>query len=267
VERAARAAHHPLLDWIRTRADDGFQRSSGAKAPIINPVPPIRIDPSVVRKGGREWAGSTFFQAMSRYAILLDGGFVTKRLHRKLGRFPAATDVLSECDRIGGSSCLVGHDRLRILFYDAPPADRRVTNPLDGRSTDLAQTPQFTRSQALHDALELLPDVALRLGELAVRGWQVDSRTVRQLARAPRQLVAADLRLVIEQKGVDLRIGLDIARLALRRHVDEIVIVSADSDLVPALRFARREGLRVYLDTLGAKAVVRDLIAHADRVL
>ena len=51
------------------------------------------------------------------------------------------------------------------------------------------------------------------------------------------------------------------------RHVDEIVIVSADSDLVPALRFARREGLRVYLDTLGAKAVVRDLIAHADRVL
>ena len=75
------------------------------------------------------------------------------------------------------------------------------------------------------------------------------------------------MRLVIEQKGVDLRIGLDIARLALRRHVDEIVIVSADSDLVPALRFARREGLRVYLDTLGAKAVVRDLIAHADRVL
>jgi uncharacterized LabA/DUF88 family protein len=204
---------------------------------------------------------------MRRYAILLDGGFVTKRLQRRLGRFPLATDILAECDRIGGSPLLANHERLRILFYDAPPADRRITNPLDGRSVDLAQTPQFARSQALHDSLELLPDVALRLGHLAVRGWQVDSRTVRQLARAPRQLTASDLRIVIEQKGVDLRIGLDIARLALRRHVDEIVIVTGDSDLVPALRFARREGLRVYLDFLGARAVVRDLIAHADRVL
>jgi len=119
----------------------------------------------------------------------------------------------------------------------------------------------------LHDSLELLPYVALRMGQIAVRGWQVDSRKVRQLARAPRQLMVSDLRIVIAQKGVDLRIGLDIARLSLRRHVDEIVIVTGDSDLVPAMRFARREGLRVSLDFLGSSAIVRDLIAHADRVL
>ncbi len=49
----------------------------------------------------------------------------------------------------------------------------------------------------------------------------------------------------IEQKGVDLRIGLDIARLSLRRMVDIIVVVTGDSDMVPAFKFARREGIRV----------------------
>jgi len=70
----------------------------------------------------------------------------------------------------------------------------------------------------------------------------------------------------VEQKGVDLRIGLDIARLALREMVEIIVVVTGDSDLVPAFRFARREGIRVYLDHLG-HGVRRDLKAHADIVL
>jgi len=57
------------------------------------------------------------------------------------------------------------------------------------------------------------------------------------------------------------------SRLALLHLVDAVVVVTADHDLVPAFRFARREGLRVYLDHLGATFVHRDLIAHADRVL
>jgi len=48
--------------------------------------------------------------------------------------------------------------------------------------------------------------------------------------------------------------------------VSVILVVTGDSDLVPAFRFARREGLRVYLDTLG-HGVRRDLKAHTDLVL
>jgi len=40
-----------------------------------------------------------------------------------------------------------------------------------------------------------------------------------------------------------------------------------DSDLVSAMKFARREGLRVYLDTLGSHHVRPELKVHADRVL
>ena len=64
-----------------------------------------------------------------------------------------------------------------------------------------------------------------------------------------------------------MRIGLDIASLALKRLVSAVVLVTADSDLVPAMKFARREGLRVYLDTLGGGWVRPELKVHADRVL
>jgi predicted TIM-barrel fold metal-dependent hydrolase len=57
-----------------------------------------------------------------------------------------------------------------------------------------------------------------------------------------------------------------IARLALRGLVDTLVVVTGDSDLIPAFEFARREGVRVLLDPLGAP-VRRELRTHADAVL
>ena len=47
-----------------------------------------------------------------------------------------------------------------------------------------------------------------------------------------------------------------------------LVLVSGDSDMVPAMKFARREGVRIFLHTLGnATGVREELKAHADVVL
>lgn len=81
-----------------------------------------------------------------------------------------------------------------------------------------------------------------------------------------RALAANDLVPNIEQKGVDLRIGLDIARLSIRQLAQVIVVVTGDSDMIPAFKFARREGVRVYLDHMG-HGVKRDLKAHTDLIL
>jgi len=201
-----------------------------------------------------------------RFAILLDGGFVTKRLRRRLGRFPASEDVLEECRRISRHAELQGLSLLRIFFYDAPPATSVAVNPLSGAATNLGRTEVFRSRIALQDALELSRDVALRRGDLVVRGWRVRDHALKEIARSRRSLAAEDLVLNIEQKGVDLRIGLDIARLALRRFVEALVIVTGDSDMVPACRFARREGIRVFLDHLGSP-VKRELKAHVDVLL
>jgi uncharacterized LabA/DUF88 family protein len=89
---------------------------------------------------------------------------------------------------------------------------------------------------------------------------------MKSLMQTPRAVAPGDLVPNISQKGVDLRIGLDIARLALRELVRAVVVVTGDSDLVPAFKFARREGVRVFLECLG-HGVRRDLRAHVDIVL
>lgn len=54
----------------------------------------------------------------------------------------------------------------------------------------------------------------------------------------------------IEQKAVDMKIGLDIALIAIKKLADLLIIITGDADIVPALKFARREGMQVGLDPL-----------------
>jgi uncharacterized LabA/DUF88 family protein len=201
-----------------------------------------------------------------RFAILLDGGFVTKALSVRAKRFPSAAEVQAECGRIRSFGDLRTHDLLRVYFYDAPPATGSVKNPIDGSVTDLGKTPIFQRHTRFLNEIELMPDFALRRGETVVRGWKMGKAATTSMLRRPASPTAQDLVPNVQQKGVDLRFGLDIARLALRGVVQAIVAVTGDSDLVPAFKFARREGVRIYLDHLGMP-IRRELAAHADLVI
>ncbi len=202
----------------------------------------------------------------AKFAILLDGGFVVARFRERLGRHPTSADVVQKCRALANEPVLERLTLLRTYWYDAPPTRDRVRNPVNNAAFDLGTTTRYSESKALQAELELSPDFALRLGELMFRGWRVRARAIHSLKREGRAIEPGDLIPNLEQKGVDLRIGLDIARLSLRALVDTIVVVSGDSDLIPAFKFARREGLRVVLDHLGAP-VRRELKAHADLVL
>ncbi|EDQ9667902.1 NYN domain-containing protein [Salmonella enterica subsp. enterica serovar Bareilly] len=80
------------------------------------------------------------------------------------------------------------------------------------------------------------------------------------------EITEKDIIPTINQKGVDMRIGLDIASLSLKKQVDAIVLVSADSDFIPALKFARREGVQVFVLSLGWN-IKPDLYAHTDMLI
>jgi uncharacterized LabA/DUF88 family protein len=132
----------------------------------------------------------------------------------------------------------------------------------------LALTERYRLSQSLYDQLELKPNFALRMGQtsLSPQKWKVKPTVVRELLKSPRALTDDDFALDLSQKGVDMRVGLDIARLALQEKVRVIVVVTGDSDFVPAFKFARREGVRIVLEPLQHN-VRRELKAHADIVL
>lgn len=202
----------------------------------------------------------------SKFAILVDGGFIAKALGKKNKAFPTAAQIEAECLRIRAHKDLAPLDLLRIYFYDSPPATGTLKNPIDGSILDLSSSPVFVRNTQLLNDLELLPDFAVRRGELVARGWRIGKQAMRRLLKKPAVPTAQDLQPNIQQKGVDLRIGLDIARLALCRTAQVVVAVTGDSDLIPAFKFARREGMRVYLDHLGGP-IRRELKAHVDRVI
>ena len=60
-----------------------------------------------------------------------------------------------------------------------------------------------------------------------------------------------------------MRIGIDIASLAFKKQVDQIVLISGDSDFVPAAKQARREGIDFILDPMRA-TIKEDLFEHID---
>ena len=60
-----------------------------------------------------------------------------------------------------------------------------------------------------------------------------------------------------------MKIGLDIATLSLKKQVEKIILIAGDSDFVPAVKFARREGIIIQLDPL-RQNIAEDLQEHID---
>lgn len=60
-----------------------------------------------------------------------------------------------------------------------------------------------------------------------------------------------------------MKIGLDIASLAYKKQVNQIVLISGDSDFVSAAKLARREGIDFVLDPLFAP-IKPNLMEHID---
>jgi uncharacterized LabA/DUF88 family protein len=78
------------------------------------------------------------------------------------------------------------------------------------------------------------------------------------------QLTDADFTPDFEQKGVDMRIGLDIAAYSANHMADRIVLVSNDTDCVPALKYGRKAGLQTVLIQPPRVHLASELLAHID---
>ena len=112
--------------------------------------------------------------------------------------------------------------------------------------------------------------MALRLGRSAWinKNWLINPDKIKDILKKKisiEDLTEIDIKPHIEQKTVDMKIGLDIATIALKRLADVMIIITGDSDIVPALKFARSEGMQVGLDPLW-RPVSSDLSEHVDFV-
>jgi uncharacterized LabA/DUF88 family protein len=155
----------------------------------------------------------------------------------------------------------------RIFFYDCPPLTKKMHRPITKQAVDLSKTPEARFRFALHAELLRVRKVALRLGRLNESSdWRLTPAATKAAASGRlATLTDDDFEIDTKQKGVDMKLGLDVAAMAFKRQVDQIILVAGDADFVPATKLARREGIDVVLDAMGGTPA-SDLLQHVDGV-
>jgi len=193
----------------------------------------------------------------------------------------------------------------RLFYYDASPYTGIAHHPILNQQIQFGKTKEAAFREQLFAELRRKRKFALRLGKVNKEdGWLLKNSGVskkllrtrnfldyfdrlldahdkgedlprleeseliafRKMSEGWHELQPSDMRLGLRQKGVDMRIGVDIASITLKRQADTIVLVTGDSDFVPAAKVARREGVEFLIDPLW-QSVNDDLHEHVDGIV
>jgi uncharacterized LabA/DUF88 family protein len=186
---------------------------------------------------------------MKKAAILVDGEWFRRSLEIALkGQLPhgVTADVMYKNALLALDP---NEELFRLFYYDCPPYQGRETNPIDKSTVDFRNLKKFQARSLFLSEMKAKDFVALRLGVARNRGWTLTDGYIRRAIAGtpPNPPLASDVFLALEQKGVDMRIGIDVASLTLKRIVDRVILISGDTDMIPAMKLARREGVQVVL--------------------
>ncbi len=204
-------------------------------------------------------------------AILIDGAFFVKQyraINRKndpnfdIYNVSAISDYLHK-KLVNGHLKHSNGMLYRIYYYDCEPLDKIVYNPISKKQIKLSDTPQAVFMRKLLAELRRSRKVALRLGKLVDYGFTVKPKSMKKIKAQTIELTEDDIELDIRQKQVDMKMGMDASSLAYKKLVDQIIMVTGDSDFVPVAKTARREGIDFILDPM-FKEIKPELSEHID---
>ncbi len=151
---------------------------------------------------------------MGRVAIFIDGGYLDKVLATEYG--------MARLDYAEFSRVLAGSDEtLRTYYYHCPP--------WQGNPPTQEEQLRFSGKERFFEALRSLPCFEVRLGRLERRGVNDDG--------SPNFV----------QKRVDIQLGVDLVQLSVKHRIERAVLVTGDSDFLPAVYAAKNEGVRIDL--------------------
>ena len=143
---------------------------------------------------------------MSKAIVLIDGGYFNKVLENVFKKPSFSYEKFSDilCQR---ANC----ERVRTYYYQCMPYQ---SNP--PTSTESKMYGEMDKFLAY---LRRLPRFEIRLGRLQRIGKE------------------------FKQKGVDVWFSIDLVRLSCRGAIDKAILVTGDSDFVPAVKTAKEEGV------------------------
>jgi uncharacterized LabA/DUF88 family protein len=148
------------------------------------------------------------FNLMNRAVVLIDGGYFRSILDTDFDR--PKIDFLKFSDTICG-----GDERLRTYYYTCMPY--QSSPPTDDEKRRFSAADKFVYT------LRNLPRFDVRLGKLAHVGKE------------------------FVQKRVDILLAVDLVRMSWGRFIGTAILVTGDSDFVPAVEAAKDAGVLVRL--------------------
>lgn len=123
----------------------------------------------------------------------------------------------------------------KVLYYDC-------TSYKDKSKIDTNE--RTFRNDELLDTLSRKERFAVRLGKLKCVGKNKKGEPI------------------LVQKGVDIRIALDVAKIIMAHKIHRIILIAGDTDLIPAMKMARIHDIEVGLIRMSYLA--EELYSHMD---
>lgn len=158
---------------------------------------------------------------MSRIAIFLDGGYVDKLSDEEFGMRIDFSKLVNKIVQTVQAKTPDQVDLLRTLYYHCLPYQ---SNP-----PTVDESNRYSKKRSFFAALNALPRFEVRQGRLAFCGIDKQGKKI------------------FQQKRTDLLLGLDFALLSGKRQITHTAVLAGDSDLLPAFRVAKDEGVLVWL--------------------
>jgi len=148
-----------------------------------------------------------------RGAIFIDGGYLDQIL-KNFGW--ARIDYSKLCEVLLNEVPLLRTYYYHCLPYTSP-------EPTEEQKAEYANADKFQKT------LSRLPSFTVRRGKLAYRGTDEAGRPV------------------FEQKRVDVALATDLVMHATKRLITHAVLITGDSDFIPAVEIAQSEGVNITL--------------------
>ncbi len=180
-------------------------------------------------------------------AVFIDGGHV-----RVLSRQAGHNYDPDYIEKIALASVNADEALLRVLYYDCAPFNGTTKKPVPGKAHEFKGSAQWLKTLAQKDLF------AVRLGVLKFRGFKPEKIPL------AKKLTGEDFKPDFEQKGVDMRIGLDMATYSANKAIDRIILLSNDTDCIPAMKHGRKAGIQIVLATFPNCKAAPELLEHCD---
>ena len=206
-------------------------------------------------------------------AILVDGPFFIRRIRQI---FPSSVhhDAKVMADLVWRLSAAHLFERnqpkrhlFRIFFYDTPVFTQRVTLPVSKQQIDLSRSREGQFRVAFQRQLQRKRKLAVKLGEAREADtWKLNEDALADLLNkriTVDDLADEDFTPDSHPKGIELRMGVDLASLAYKRQVQQVVLLTGDGAFSSAAELLRHEGVDVVLDPMWQN-ISEDLFSYID---